>query len=271
MDQTDLLDQLVNAVRANPRYREIDVHLIQRIGLIELQKRRSMKEAVKETRNKLHQVGGAYQEDSIAYTRWQSILEVQPCELASPEAQDFCRKVMLQHASTRERLPILERFFYETLDSISPVSSVLDLACGLNPLAVPWMPLTADTQYTCFDIYTDLVFFLNSYFSYFKLNGQANLQDLLAPDLNLPPTQLALLLKTIPCLEQVDKEAGRTLLDQIPAEHLLVSFPVHSLGGRGKGMLEYYERHFLQLLYGHEWVVRRYEFATELAFLVSKK
>jgi len=270
MDPSDLLDQLVNAVRANPRYRSIDINLIQRIGQAELQKRRSMKEAVKETRNKLHQVGGAYQEDGIEYTRWNSVLDIQRGELTNLEAQDFCRKVMVQHASTRERLPILERFFYETLSSISPIYSVLDLACGLNPLAVPWMPLVEKTHYIGFDIYSDLVSFLNAFSAHFKLNGQFHILDLLDPDLTLPPAQLALVLKTIPCLEQVDKEASRTLLDRIPAEHLLVSFPVHSLGGRGKGMLEYYERHFHQLLRGHAWVVRRFEFPTELAFLVTK-
>jgi hypothetical protein len=31
-----------------------------------------------------------------------------------------------------------------------------------------------------------------------------------------------------------------------------------------------YERHFQELVAGRHWTVRRFEFATELAFLVSK-
>jgi 16S rRNA (guanine(1405)-N(7))-methyltransferase len=82
--------------------------------------------------------------------------------------------------------------------------------------------------------------------------------------------QLALLLKTIPCLEQLDKTVGARLLEGIQAEHILVSFPAQSLGGRGKGMLENYEAHFLQLVAGKNWAFRKYEFSTELAFLLSR-
>ena len=49
------------------------------------------------------------------------------------------------------------------------------------------------------------------------------------------------LLKALPCLEQIDKAAPARLLEYIPAEHLLVSYPVHSLGGRAKGMVAHYE------------------------------
>ena len=66
-----------------------------------------------------------------------------PTDLHNPQVKDFCLERMRGHASTQERLPILEEFFQTTLASIAPVESVLDLACGLNPLALPWMPLTA--------------------------------------------------------------------------------------------------------------------------------
>jgi len=49
-----------------------------------------------------------------------------------------------------------------------------------------------------------------------------------------PPTQhadLALILKTLPCLEQLDKTAGQWLLEAVNVDYLLLSFPVYSLGG----------------------------------------
>ena len=82
---------------------------------------------------------------------------------------------------------------------------------------------------------------------------------------------MALILKTIPCLEQLDKTAGLRLLETIQAEHILVSFPVHSLGGRSKGMVENYEARFHALVQGKRWAIQRFEFATELAFLVTKE
>jgi 16S rRNA (guanine(1405)-N(7))-methyltransferase len=59
-------------------------------------------------------------------------------------------------------------------------------------------------------------------------------------------------------------------LETIRADHLLVSFPVHSLGGRSKGMVENYEVRFRELVQDKPWSIQRFEFATELAFLVTR-
>ncbi len=81
---------------------------------------------------------------------------------------------------------------------------------------------------------------------------------------------MAFLLKTIPCLEQVDKQIGLSLLEQIQAEHILVSFPAKSLGGRDKGMPTFYRDHFYELIEGQRWQVQEFNFSTEIAFLVTK-
>jgi 16S rRNA (guanine(1405)-N(7))-methyltransferase len=56
------LDKLLEAIQSSSKYRHIDIDLIRAIGTSELEKRRTLKEAIKATKNKLHQVGGAYQE-----------------------------------------------------------------------------------------------------------------------------------------------------------------------------------------------------------------
>ncbi len=66
MDENEnRLDELVAAVLAGPRYRPISGEMVRRIAAQELEKGRSWKETIKATRNKLHQVGGAYQEAGI--------------------------------------------------------------------------------------------------------------------------------------------------------------------------------------------------------------
>ncbi len=84
------------------------------------------------------------------------------------------------------------------------------------------------------------------------------------------PVKLALILKSIPCLEQVDKTIGDRILKTINAEHLLVSFPVSSIGGQDKGMETFYREHFFDLIAGEKWDVQEFLFSTEMAFLVSK-
>src|SRR6266516_2342644 len=64
------LDRLLEAVLTSSKYRHVDKDFILFIGASELRKRRNLKEAIKATRKKLHQVGGAYQETTPQYTRW---------------------------------------------------------------------------------------------------------------------------------------------------------------------------------------------------------
>lgn len=269
MPQDDALDQLVDQVRSGDKYRFISPEVIRNIGLKELGKRKSLKEAVKATRNKLHQVGSAYQEHSIPYQKWMEELQHLPAELSDRSVQEFILRCLPAHASTRERVPILSRFYSEVLTPIQPVQSILDLACGLNPLTIPWMNLPPGFKYTAADIYEDLRDFLNFFFQRFHINGEAITCDLTQA---LPPieSQLTLILKTIPCLEQVDKEAGERILSEVTSPNILVSFPTHSLGGKSKGMVQNYERHFLDVVREYPWKITRYEFPGELAFLVQK-
>jgi 16S rRNA (guanine(1405)-N(7))-methyltransferase len=149
------------------------------------------------------------------------------------------------------------------------VSSVLDLACGMNPLAIPWMPLTNNFQYAACDIYLDMLGLIMAYFDHFNFSGNIFPCDLVStsPSINADVT---FLLKTIPCLEQVDKSIGARLLQMIPSKSILVSFPIHSLGGRQKGMLHFYTEHFYGIVSEMNWEVEEFVFATELAFLIKK-
>jgi 16S rRNA (guanine(1405)-N(7))-methyltransferase len=261
------LDDLVQAVQAGARYRQIQADLIRRVGAQELAKGRSLKEAVKETRNKLHQVGGAYQENTPDYAHY--LAECLKLEPGTSELRDFCLSAMNAHASTRERLPYLDEFYLPLRERLGEVSSILDLACGLNPLALPWIPLKPGGEYWACDIYTDMVEFIQRFFERLNVNGGAEVCDLTAA---VPGhvVELALLLKTIPCLEQIDKTIGQRLLDGIQARHILVSFPALSLGGRGKGMVQNYSTHFDAMIAGRGWQVERWSIRTEICFLLSK-
>ncbi|KPL24144.1 MAG: hypothetical protein AMJ93_02925 [Anaerolineae bacterium SM23_84] len=265
----DELTRLVQAVLGSAKYRHVCEDVIRNVGSRELARRPNLKEAIKATKNKLHQVGAAYQAGRMDYDRW---LDALGTTASSGDRQRFlqvCREVMKGHSSTRERADILDEFYARTLASLSGIRTVLDIACGLNPLAIPWMPLDRDLEYHAYDMYTDMVAFLSQFLDLAGVRGQAEARDVS----RFPPTRradLALILKSLPCMEQLDKSASVRLLEATNADHLLISFPVRSLGGRGKGMAQSYERQFLGLLAGKPWAFRRFEFSTELAFLVSK-
>lgn len=263
------LKNLAEKVQANKKYKSITQDLVMRLSKEAIEKGLSGKSAVKAVRNKLHQVGGAYFKQNIDYTNATQELSNLPEQIDTDQVRQYCKKYMQTHASTAERLPILETFFQTTLSSVAPVSSILDLACGMNPLAIPWMPLTDKFNYHACDIYLDMLGLLSQFFNQFNLNASAQPCDLLG---EVPNTkaQIAFLLKTIPCLEQMEKTIGLRLLDSIQAKHILVSFPVHSLGGRKKGMPNFYKEHFLEMISQKEWGIQEFTFPTELAFLVTK-
>jgi 16S rRNA (guanine(1405)-N(7))-methyltransferase len=265
MGQTDdSLDRLVAAVLSSPKHGRICAEFVRRVGAEELTKRRSLKEAIKATKNKLHQVGGAYLEGSLPYARWLDRLREAP---SPDDLRAACRDVMRGHTSTAERLGILDEFYSALLGGLPPVRSVLDVACGLNPLAIPWMSLAPDAVYYAYDIYQDMTDFIGEFMALIGMEGHAQARDVMQ---FVPPEKvdLALILKTIPCLEQVDKAAGRRLLDGVNADTMIVSFPVRSLGGHDKGMSANYEAHLRDLLADRDWPVERYEFESELAFLI---
>lgn len=263
------LDQLLEAVLASAKYRHIDSDFIRDIGMQELAKRHHLKEAIKATKNKLHQVAGAYLEEIPRYPSWLNELKQASRSGNKDQLLAVCRSIMSHHASTRERLPLLEQFYTTILDRIAPVNSVIDVACGLNPLAIPWMPLAEQAEYYAYDIYQDMMDFLNEGIPLLGVQGHAQVCDVI----HYSPAHragVAFLLKAIPCLEQVDKSAGQRLLETINADHLVVSFPAHSLGGRKKGMVLNYEAHFEELVANKGWSIKRFEFPGELAFLITR-
>src|SRR5947209_13293349 len=108
--KNDQLDTLVDAIMASSKYKHVCKELITYIGVQELGKRRNVKEALKATKNKLHQVGGVYLDTGIHYTSWLNKLRIAAKSGNRDDLLRICTWIMSHHASTRERLPILEQF-----------------------------------------------------------------------------------------------------------------------------------------------------------------
>lgn len=263
------LDALVAAVRSGVKYRAVCVEVVRNIGQRELAMRGALKEAIKATKNKLHQIGAAYLPTAMRYDQWTRELRAAAITGNSAAWRAACARIMSHHVSTRERLSVLDEFYATALREIAPIRSVIDVACGLNPLAIPWMPLAPNAIYYAYDMYDDMMAFIAEFFRTIGQRGQALAGDVLSLP-SFPEAELALFLKAIPCLEQIDKVAAHKLLEILPTRYILVSFPVSSIGGRDKHMRVNYEAHFAEMVRSKPWCVQRFAFSTELAFLVTK-
>lgn len=252
------LDSVVKAVTAGAGYRLLAEDLVRRVAAAELAKRRGAKEAVKATRAKLHQLVGAY--DDLPRDAPTRLAETPPEGLPALAAD-----LLARHASTRERLAAYPSFWPAVLAGLQPPGTVLDLACGLNPLSLAAGQLPPTTRYLACDVHRGLLALCDAWLGRIGQPHEVFSHDLLAG----PPQRaadLVLLLKTLPCLEQADKAAGRRLLATIQAPAIIVSFPVRSLGGRHVGMAEHYAARLHDLLEGLPWRVEPLDVRDELVF-----
>ena len=262
------IDEVVTAVLRSRRYRSVHPATVRRLAEAQLAAGggRRTDDAIKRTKRALHQIFGAYLPQPPRYERWLGELDAATTDAARHEV---LRRAMAQHASTRERLEQLERFYAQLREHLGPVASVLDLACGLGPLAAPWLGLPVGTPYHAWDIDVELVGFVGEVLARLGLRPHAAAVDLLAVS-TWPRTDLALVLKTLPCLEQQGAGASETLLDAIPAPRLVVSFPTRSLGGRAKGMGATYARGFEAILAARGWAAESFEAGPELVYVVER-
>ena len=262
MRPTDDLDAIVTAIRAGAGYRLLAEELVRAVAAAELPKRRSAKDVVKAARSKLHQLVGAY--DDLPRDALTRLKDAEPAELPA-----VARELLASHASTRERLPAYQTFWQTVLRDMAPPATVLDLACGLNPLSLTAGALPAETVYRACDVHLGLLELCGGYLARLGQPHEVFAHDLLSGP-PAGPADLVLLLKTIPCLEQADKAAGRRLLAAIEAPVLVVSFPVRSLGGKQVGMADHYAARLTDLLRGLPWQSELLDPEGELVYRLTR-
>jgi 16S rRNA (guanine(1405)-N(7))-methyltransferase len=256
------VDELVGGVLSSRKYRPLDRRLVERLAADELRKPTGMAEKVRAVRVRLHQTVCAYRVGAPRYDRWLAALR--RAEGDSERLRAACLEAMRGHASTRERLPLLDRFYREVMPE--GASSVVDVGCGLNPLALPWMGLPRGAAYRAYDVDGDLIAFLNAALPLLGVDGRAEQRDVAHDPAGLArAADAALLLKLLPCLEQSAPGAGERLLAGLDARRLVVSFPTRSLGGARKGMGRTYQARFGERLGG-----RAIELPGELVFVVDR-
>ena len=227
-----------------------------------------LKAAVKATKRRLHQVFAAF-DGSPDYERLFASLRSARASGSDAAIRASCRAALGGHASTRERLDELDGFYDAVFAVTGTPGSILDLACGLHPLAAPWMGLAPDVEYRAIDIDGRAVAFLDRCFPLLGVRGRAVHGDVLCHP-PAEPADVAFVLKLLPTLDRQEPGGARRLLGALTARHVVVSYPVASLGGRDKGMREHYAQAFPSTARELGWEIERLEFATELVFVAAR-
>jgi 16S rRNA (guanine(1405)-N(7))-methyltransferase len=227
---TDIVDRVLRS----RRYHDVDRALVERMATEELGRARDANDAVKRVKRRLHQAVGAFRGASSG-DPIRAVAAAWTGDLAAPELRAACAAMLATHASTRERIADLPHFYAPIWRITGRPVRVLDVGCGIGPLALPWMDLGDETVLHAVDADRRPLATVSAFLA---LVGQPHVVEARDAVANPPvtPADVALLLKLVTTLDRQDPTAAGRLVDRLRVRHAVVSFPRRSLGGRGRGM-----------------------------------
>ena len=265
----DQVMALVAEVGKKPAYRAMGIPetTLRDLASKAIERQPSTRMALKTMRRKLHQISAPYLGDPD-YARATTDLRAAFQDGNSTTIEDCCRGILSSHTSTRERLLIMKGFYQQLFSQGGQPASILDLACGLNPLTWRWMGLPAGTRYLAYDIHAPRISFLNAYFRMEGLAGEAILRDILVE----PPVETAdaaFLFKEAHRFEEREAGCNHDLWYALNVKRLYVSLPPFSMTGRHD--LTVKNRRLVERsLSGEDWRVSELNFPNEQVFVIEK-
>jgi len=224
------------------KYSSVYPPLIER--LLEEEGQKKGLESVKSVKTKLHQIYGAFVQDN-AHKKAAKLLDEMDAQ--SDSVTEIAKKLLSLHASTKERLPFYTKFYDFILEHTGPIESILDIGCGYNPFSIPLIPNTKLKSYHAYDIDTKVAKMLNHFFALLGLPSLAACADL-AIHIPQDTADIAFMCKLLPVLETQSPGSGFKLARGLDVRHLLITYPLKSLGGREKGMSRHYSAAFEKAL-----------------------
>jgi len=135
-------------------------------------------------------------------------------------------EILPLNKSTQDRLPYYLQFFKKIFAITGKPNSIIDLACGLNPLAFPFMGLEK-INYLAMDISPDSVRVVNQYFKKNRIKGKAKIIDLrkaidLRKNIFLVKADICFLFEFI---DLVGLAVDKKMFESINCPWIVVTFP----------------------------------------------
>jgi len=268
--EQSFLDSLIQAVENSRKYRDLNIPhtTLKDILSCESLHCNSRKELEANFRKSLHNIMAPYLEDINYPAQTAALQELYEQDPSQESLKSWCLDTMRLHASSRERLPYLEAFYQKIFALIGTPGSILDLACALDPLGLPWMNLPPSTNFMAYDIHQPRLDFLQTFFQYFYPQSHAIQQDILTeiPD---QIADCAFFFKEAHRLEKRRPGSNRELFMGLNVKWLVVSLPSRDL--KGHHSLENYHSALIhKAIEGQPWKLITDIVGDELLFFIRK-
>ncbi len=215
------MDQIVAEIKKKKELSDIPDELVRdaleaylRKNSLEIPKKeKEIKIIVKEIRAKLRRYVGQYQSTKSLSKKSRLLQEGKIPEL------------LKTHASTKERISFYNNL-KEIIKQINP-KSVLDLGCGLNPLAIA----SPGIIYYAYEIKKDDLEIVSEFFRINNIKGKIFFQDIRKAG-SFPIVDLTLMFKILDIIEKDKYNFAKSLLQKIKSKQIIASFSTKTLSGK---------------------------------------
>jgi 16S rRNA (guanine(1405)-N(7))-methyltransferase len=262
------VEAVVAAIKASRKYRAVGEETIRALARQAGHEWKRPKELEKAVRRRLHGIAASHLGDPD-YARLGRALAEALLRGDAEAERALCEAALREHLSTRERLPYMAEFYAAIFEHTGAPGTLLDLACGLGPLALPWMGLPRATRLLAYDVNEPRVAMLDAWLRARGQAGGAEVRDIVLR----PPTEpadVALLLKELHRLQKnYPGVVGADWLASIPARHLVVSLPAFSAHG-GRRLVDRYREMMARLVDGRGWATVELLFEHEVVFCLDQ-
>ncbi|MBS3146015.1 hypothetical protein J4414_04400, partial [Candidatus Woesearchaeota archaeon] len=183
---------------------------------------------LKSIRKDLREIYGAFIKEKPSLNNLKEVLKTKKLNQTLEEHN----QILKTHQSTSERLNNYKEIYKNIFKEIKP-ESILDLACGLNPLSFPYMGLE-DVYYIASELNKEDCNFIKDYLDLIKVKNKVIPLNLTKDyeKLNKIKVDIAFLFKTLDSLEKIKRNISKDLLKNINSRYIAVSFAIKSLSGR---------------------------------------
>lgn len=264
----DKVDALVRKILASHKYQALAIPEETVLDLINRNTAPGIKERELEkiVRQKLHNIIAPYLEELDYRSAMTDLAAIK--KQGDPSLQDYCLRILSAHASTKERIPIMGEFYAKIFEHTGIPGSILDMACGLNPFALPWMGLPMDTTYHAYDLHKPRIDLINAFFQVVDRPPLAEKRDILVK----PPeirADVAFFFKEAHRFEQRQHGCNRAFWQALKVKTIVVSLPSTNLTG-SHSMLEGQRILVERAISGLDWKVTEILVGNEIIFCIDK-
>jgi len=263
-------NEQINQIKVNRKYRHLELPDETILDVLRQAEKEggSQKIIIQKARKKIHNIVAAYLGD-INYTQAKKNLIDAFQTTDDKQKKQVCREILSQHDTTKERLVYYQAFFEFIITICGYPRTVLDLACGLNPFALPFSGFPNTTRYYAYDIHKPRVDLINHFFSLCGMQSLAECRDVLVR----PPkirADAAFLFQEAHRMEKRRSGSSSELIYAINAKFIFISLPARSL--RTRHDLQMTMRRLMQEIISDKFMlINERVFDNEILFCLVRK